>query len=142
MTARDRRVIKLYEPEQAHSEILSAWRDTIKPMLQAGKRLVIQIRPEKRSDAMNRRMWSMLNDVSEQVEWYGHYLSPEEWKCIFTASWKKSRSVPGIDGGLVVCGLSTSDMTNAEMSELMSLMEAFGANNEVAFKAYGDQDEK
>lgn len=137
---RDRLLIKLIDPEQGHFAITTAWRETIKPLLQDGKKLVLQVRREKRSDGMNRRMWSMLSDVSEQVEWYGHYLTPEEWKCMFTASLKKLQARPGIDGGMVVCGLSTSDMTNAEMSDLMALMEAFGANNEVAFKAYGDQD--
>lgn len=137
---KDRKIIKLIDPKQGHFAVLNAWAEVIKPLLLDGKKLVVEIRREKRSDGMNRRMWSMLTDVSQQVEWYGHHLTPEEWKCMFTASLKKLQARPGIDGGMVVCGLSTSDMTNAEMSELLALMEAFGADNEVAFKAYGDQD--
>ena len=32
---------------------------------------------EARSDAQNRRMWAMLRDISQQVEWYGRKLDDE-----------------------------------------------------------------
>jgi hypothetical protein len=41
--------------------------------------------------------------------------------------------VPGLDGGFVVCGQSTSKMTKSEFSELLELIAAFGANNGVKF---------
>jgi len=41
--------------------------------------------------------------------------------------------VPGIDGGFVVLGARTSHMTVAEMSELQTLIEAFGADKGVIF---------
>lgn len=106
----------------------------------ASKRLTLEIRPEKRSDAQNRRLWSMLSDVSQQVDWHGHKLTPDEWKDVFTAALKKQKAVPGIDGGFVVCGQRTSQMTKAEMSELQTLMEAFGAQHGVAFRVWGDDD--
>jgi len=43
--------------------------------------------------------------------------------------------VPGIDGGFVVLGKSTSKMTKPEMSELQDLIEAFGAQQGVRFTA-------
>ena len=46
--------------------------------------------------------------------------------------------MPGLDGGFVVLGLSTSKMTRAEMSDLQQLMEAFGAERGVKFKAHID----
>ena len=76
----------------------------------------------------------MLTDISQQVEWHGVRLSPEDWKHVFTASLKQQRAVPGLDGGFVVLGQSTSKMTKAEMSELQELMAAFGAEREVIFK--------
>lgn len=75
----------------------------------------------------------MLTEVSKQVNWYGQTLSPDDWKHIFTASLQKTRAVPGIDGGIVVLGQSTSRMTKAEMCDLQTLIEAFGAENGVAF---------
>lgn len=48
---------------------------------------------------------------------------------------KRSKVVPGLDGGFVVCGQSTSKMTRAEMSEMQTLMEAFGVEKGVRFSA-------
>ena len=133
----DRVTLSLWEPVQAHKAIMHAWSHA-KNAVMAGHRLTLEIRPEKRSDAQNRRLWSMLNDISEQVNWHGHRLTPGEWKDVFTAAIKRTKVVPGLDGGFVVCGQSTSQMTKREMSELQQLMEAFGAEHEVAFRAYGE----
>lgn len=91
--------------------------------------------PRTRSQEQNRRMFAMLTDVSRQVVWHGQKLSKEEWKDVFTAALKRQKVVPGIDGGFVVLGSSTSRMTVAEMGELMELMEAFGAQQDVRFTA-------
>lgn len=129
----ERLTIQLYQPVQAHQAIRQAWDQCVKPMIAAGHRMVLEVKPQKRSSPQNRRLWAMLTDVSRQVEWYGQTLSPEDWKHIFTASLQKTRAVPGIDGGIVVLGQSTSRMTKAEMSELQELIEAFGAEKGVAF---------
>lgn len=120
-------------PQQGYQELLRAWA-WAKAHLMAGSWLVLVIRLATRSDAQNRRLWAMLTDISQQVEWHGVKLSPEDWKHVFTASLKQQRAVPGLDGGFVVLGQSTSKMTKAEMSELQELMAAFGAEREVIFK--------
>lgn len=130
----ERLTITLYNAQQAHQAIQTAW-EHAKAWLMAGHRLTLEIRPEKRSDAQNRRLWAMLSDISAQVDWYGHKLTSEEWKDVFSASLKRTKVVPGLDGGFVVCGQSTSKMTKAEMCELQALMEAFGAQQGVRFKA-------
>jgi hypothetical protein len=81
----------------------------------------------------NAAMWAMLTDVSEQVVWHGRRLSPESWKHIFSSSLKKQDVVPGLDGGFVVLGQSTSSMTKREMSDLLELIQAFGAQQNVQF---------
>ena len=88
-----------------------------------------------RSLEQNSRLWAMLDEISDQVDWYGRKLTPEEWKHVFTAALKKQDVVPGIDGGFVVLGQSTSKMTKAEMCDLQTLMEAFGAEKGVRFSA-------
>ena len=130
----DRLTLTLREPVQAHKALMEAWR-LAKSLLLAGHRLVLEVRPEKRSDAQNRRLWAMLRDISEQVNWHGNRLTDEEWKDVFTASLKRQKVVPGLDGGFVVCGQRTSKMTKAEMAELQELMEAFGAQQGVRFRA-------
>jgi len=126
--------LKLWSPTQAAKDLPGVWA-WIKAMTVAGHRLVLEIRPEKRSDAQNRRLWAMLADISAQVDWYGHKLTADEWKDVFSASLKRTKVVPGLDGGFVVCGQSTSKMTKAEMCELQELMEAFGADKGVRFRA-------
>lgn len=97
------------------------------------KSMSIEVKDVNRSLEQNARMWAMLADMAKQVDWYGRKLSPEEWKHVFSASLKKQDVVPGLDGGFVVLGLSTSKMTVREMGELMELMEAFGAQKGVRF---------
>lgn len=126
--------LSLWESNQAHAAILHAWR-TAKVWIKDGHRFTLEIRPEKRSDAQNRRLWAMLSDISAQVDWHGHRLTAEEWKDVFSAALKRTKVVPGLDRGFVVCGQSTSKMTKAEMAELQTLMEAFGAERSVRFKA-------
>lgn len=127
----ERMTMRLWEPAQAHKSLMHAWAECIKPMLIGGNRLVMEVKPETRSSEQNRRLWAMLTEVSSQVDWYGQKLSPEDWKHIFTASLKKTRAVPGIDGGIVVLGQSTSRMTKAEMCDLQTLIEAFAAERGV-----------
>lgn len=100
----------------------------------AGSRITIE--PPKRSIEQNAKMWAMLSEVSDQVDWYGNKLTPEEWKDVFSASIKKQKVVPGIDSGFVVCGQRTSKMSVQEMADLITLMEAFGAEQGVKFAAW------
>jgi hypothetical protein len=126
--------LALFDVHQAHKAMMQVW-PLIKLSILDGKRLHLEVRPEKRSDPQNRRMWAMLRDISQQVDWYGQRLTSEEWKDVLTASLKKQRAVPGIDGGFVILGARTSEMHKAEMAELQTLMEAFGAQQGVRFSA-------
>ena len=130
----DRLTLSLWEPVQARKAFAAAW-ERANALTMAGHRLVLEVRPEKRTDAQNRRLWAMLRDISQQVDWHGNKLSDEEWKDVFTAALKRQKVVPGLDGGFVVCGQRTSRMTKAEMAELQELMEAFGAQHGVRFTA-------
>jgi hypothetical protein len=89
------------------------------------------LRPPTRTDEQNRKLWPMLQDISRQVDWYGQKLTKEEWKDVLTAGLKRSRIVPGIDGGFVVLGLRTSSMSKREFSELIELIMAFGTQHGV-----------
>jgi hypothetical protein len=126
--------VTLYNPQQAHRVMAEAW-PWVKSMLMAGHRLSFKVEESRRSTEQNARMWAMLTDVSKQVDWYGRKLTPEEWKHVFSASLKRQDVVPGLDGSFVVLGLSTSKMTVREMSDLMELVSAFGAQQGVRFTA-------
>ena len=125
--------VTLIERYQAHKAILSAW-EVAKEALRANKRLILTLTEETRSVEQNSKMWATLGEIASQVDWYGQRLTAEEWKWVLSASLKKQRAVPGIDGGFVVLGQSTSKMTIAEMSEMIELAIAFGAQQGVIFK--------
>lgn len=131
----ERLTLSLVNAQQAHQAIQTAWRHAKGWLMASDTRLTLEIHPEKRSDAQNRRLWAMLADISAQVDWYGQKLTSEEWKDVFSASLKRTKVVPGLDGGFVVCGQSTSKMTKAEMCDMQELMEAFGAEKGVQFRA-------
>lgn len=89
---------------------------------------------DQRNAEQNRLLWSMLTAISKQVDWYGQKLQPEDWKHVFTAAQGKQRVVPGLDGGFVVLGVSTSRMTKAEFAELIELAQAFAADKGVVWQ--------
>ena len=102
--------------------------------IDADKPFVMQIKAKTRSLEQNAKLWACLTDVSNQVNWHGRKLSPESWKCVFSASLKAQDVVPNIDGtGFVVMAQSTSNMTIKEMVDLIELIHAFGAQNGVIF---------
>jgi|TARA_R110000822_G_C15022213_1_gene463235 hypothetical protein len=92
-----------------------------------------------RSLEQNRMMWANLEDIAQQVVWYGVKLTKDEWKDVLTAALKKQKVVPGIEGGFVVIGARTSKMTVPEMTELIELSTAFGTQQGVKFRAFVDE---
>lgn len=85
----------------------------------------------------NAKLWPMLSDISKQVDWYGNKLSSEEWKDVFSAALKAQKVVPGLNGGFVVCGQSTSKMGKREFADLIELMYSFGAEHNVRWSEPG-----
>lgn len=98
------------------------------------KPYMLEIKPLTRSLEQNSRLWAMLGEVSKQVNWHGNKLNPEDWKHVFSAALSQQRVVPNIDGnGFVVLGKSTSKMSIREMTDLIELIFAFGAQHGVVF---------
>lgn len=95
----------------------------------------VEFRAPRRSSDQNALMWSLLTQISKQVDWYGQKLTPDDWKDVLTASLRRTRVVPGIDAGTFVpLGMRTSQMTKAEISDLLELIQAFGAERGVKFR--------
>lgn len=95
-----------------------------------------EIRPKTRTLAQNDLMWSVLTDISNQVEFVVNgalvRVSPEEVKDILTAGLRReTRMAMGIDGGMVLLGQRTSKMTVRQMTELIDLAHAFGSEKGV-----------
>lgn len=103
--------------------------------LKAPDGMSITFKQARRSLDQNALMWARLTEIARRVDWYGRKLTPTDWKDIFTASLRQAISVPGIDPGtVVVLGLHTSDMSQAEMSLLLDLIDAFAAERGIVFQ--------
>lgn len=93
---------------------------------------VMTLAESKRTIPQNDRMHAMLTDVARQVTvWGGVRLGKDDWKLVFLDGLKREmRLVPNLDGDGVISlsGKSSSDLTKDEMSQMIELMFAFGAN--------------
>lgn len=101
----------------------------------APKETRVEVKLPKRTLPQNALLWASLTDLSEQVMWHGIKLSADDWKLIMLDGLKTElRLVPNINGtGFVNLGRSSSDLTVAEMADLITLIQAFGANHGVVF---------
>lgn len=90
----------------------------------------------QRSLAQSDKLHAMLSEIAMQVEYYGQKRTVTAWKFIFMdALAGELETVPSIDGqGLVSIGRSTSDLSKAEMSDLIEIVYKFGADRGVRFK--------
>ena len=93
---------------------------------------VVDIRPPTRNLDQNSLLWPWLTAISKGVDWYGKKLTNEEWKDVLTASLKRERVVPGINGGFVVLGQHTSKMSKKDFSELLELTIAFATQHSIS----------
>jgi hypothetical protein len=95
----------------------------------------VEFRAPRRSNDQNALMWSLLGQISQQVEWCGKKRSPEDWKDLTTAALRHAEFVPGITPGTVVpLGMRTSQMTKQELGDLIESLYAFGAERGVRFR--------
>jgi hypothetical protein len=119
MSTRETVTIKTH----ADRNLISTWARNVEPGT------VVTFRKKSRSTEQNSKLHAMLGEVSKQIEWYGQYHDIEDWKDMFTASLRHARVVPGIDKGTYVpLGMHTSTLTIEEMSNLIELIYAFGAD--------------
>lgn len=82
----ERMTIQLYQPVQAHAALAQSWQDYIKPMLMAGNRLELEVKPQKRSLKENAMLHAMLTYISKHLEWAGKKRDVETWKRLMVAS--------------------------------------------------------
>jgi hypothetical protein len=95
----------------------------------------VEMKEAKRSLPQNDRFWASLTDIARQKAWHGVKLSPDDWKLVFLDALKQEvRIVPNLNGtGFVNLGRSSSDLSKQEMSDLLEIIYAWGAQNGVTF---------
>ena len=117
--------------------------EMIRKGLKGGEVLMVLTRPT-RSSEQNRKLWAMLRDVARQrplvINGERVYADPDDWKDVFTAALRQeTRMAQGLDGSVVLLGMRTSRMKKAELSELIELIYAYGAEWGVTWSAEAAQ---
>lgn len=99
----------------------------------AGSR--VELKAVKRSLPQNDRMWAMLSDIAQQKDHNGRKYTPDHWKVIFLhALGREVQFIPGLDGRTFIpFGQSSSDLSKQEMTDLIDLIQSWGAENGVVF---------
>jgi broad specificity phosphatase PhoE len=93
----------------------------------------------KRTTDQNRKMWPLLEEVAAQATLNGEHYSAEDWKLIFLSALSRTKNleariIRGILGEPINLGRSSSKLEKELFSELIELIQAFGAENGVIFK--------
>ena len=129
------------EAVQAHATLINVLWPLIKSwLICGGGRLVISVKTETRTLAANARLHAMLTDVSQQATYMNKKRSVEFWKGLFVSGWQiateqKPEIVPGLEGEFINIRESTTTMTMKKISGVMEYIEAWGAFNDVKFRA-------
>lgn len=91
----------------------------------------VEFTRSRRSIPQNAMLWAWLTAFADQAEWAGAKRTPHDWKDLLTAAVKVAgggvEAVPGLEGGLMLLGLRTSEMTKDEMNDLLTYMESKAA---------------
>lgn len=132
----DRLTLRLFEPVQAHKAIDAAWRHAKGWLVAGGGRLVLEVRPETRSDQQNRLLHALFADVARQAEWMGKKRTAIEWKLLFVsghsvATKQGADLVPGLEGEFLNLRESTARMSKARMASLLEYVMAWAVDHGV-----------
>lgn len=94
----------------------------------------IEFKEAKRSTEQNDRMWAMLTDIARQLTHHGERYDAEEWKLLFLdALNRECRVAPSLEGSGLVNLKRSSDLSKAEMSDMIEIIAAWGAKHGAKF---------
>ena len=137
--ADNRLVLRLYNAQQGHQAIQQAWAHAKGWLCAGGARLVLEVRPETRSDRQNKLLHALFGDVSKQAEWMGKKRTPEEWKLLFVsghavATKQGADLVPGLEGEFLNLRESTARMSKARMASLLEYVISWAIDHGVELR--------
>jgi hypothetical protein len=81
-------------------------------------------------------MWSLLTQVSKQKQHMGKNYTTTQWKALFMhALGQEVDFIPSLDGTTFIpLGYQSSELTKAEMTNLIEFIFSWGAQNGVVFR--------
>ena len=120
-----KRIFRLVHPE--------ARRRAMACVADAPDGYVVTVQEPTRSTDQNAAQWPILEAFAEQLQWPVNgamvNLSAEEWKDVLTAAFQGEtvRLAMGLNGGVVMLGLRTSQMGKRRFSEWLDFINATAA---------------
>jgi hypothetical protein len=126
--------IAVWEPVQAHREMMTVIWPTLKSMLMAGHRMTIEIKQSKRSVEQNAMFHSLIDKIAKQMAAAGSTWTADDWKRLLIDQWahdtnrKIGKVCPSLDGERIVqLGLQSHKFTASESSEFIEFLLAWSA---------------
>ena len=120
-----KRIFRLVHPE--------ARRRAMACVADAPEGYVVTVQEPTRSTDQNSAQWPILEAFAEQLQWPVNgamvSLSAEEWKDVLTSAFQGEtvRLAMGLNGGVVMLGLRTSQMGKRRFSEWLEFLHATAA---------------
>ena len=120
-----KRIFRLAHPE--------ARRRAMSCVADAPEGYVVTVQEPTRSTDQNAAQWPILEAFAEQLQWPVNgamvNLTAEEWKDVLTAAFQGEtvRLAMGLNGGVVMLGLRTSQMGKWRFSEWLDFLNATAA---------------
>jgi hypothetical protein len=131
---------KLYEEKQAHATMLSVWAK-VKETLYSGKKVVLEITEESRSDPQNKKFHAIIGQIAKQAEHAGSKWDVESWKRFLLEQWARDSGVMGggvvasLDGERVVqLGIQSRKLTKQQGAEFIEWLLMWSATNGIDIK--------
>lgn len=99
---------------------------------------VVTVRGSTRTEDQNDAMWPMLRDISKQLQWEGQDWSEYDWKDFFMDALnsevgREQRWMKREGPGYLPLGRRTTENTVPEQSDLLEIIQEFGARHGVKF---------
>lgn len=119
----------------------TARRNALEAVRSAPQGFAVTVGEPSRNTDQNAAMWPILEAFSEQLVWPVNgrmeKLSPEEWKDLLSAAFRKeqNRVAQGLDGGFVMLGQRTSRFSKREFSDWLEFLHATAADRDVVVYA-------
>lgn len=107
--------------------------NAIQAVQNAPEGYTVTIAEPNRTLEQNALQWPILQDFADQLQWPVNgqmvWMTPDEWKDVLTAAFKRetARLAMGLDGGVVMLGMRTSQMGKKQFSEWIDFLKATAA---------------
>jgi hypothetical protein len=126
------------DPLTGIQQIRAAW-EKMKPALESGVALTVEIQRESRTLDQNAMYHSIIHQIAKQAQHLGSTWDAESWKRLLVDAytkeqWKESSGqvIPNLTGdGIVQLGLQTRKFTKQQASEFTEWLMAWAAQNGV-----------